>query len=214
MTPVKPKHLVGGVFPQQPGAGEPPSEKAQKPNEARYEAQLVADARMPVLSDSNQPEESSARIPGSGRPELSDVASQLAGMVRKLGCHVVDEEAEDAGLRRHVEKLGGDRQRKVRVRPDRMRDLGRGFVQMVIVLGLDVGNTGKVEDDGENDDHDCRHRRKESRASGCPCCCRLRPWNRKRCSRDRSKDPADAIAGLGEIDARGRVIAVGPSTVV
>ncbi len=86
--------------------------------------------------------------------------------------HVVDEEAEDAGLRGDVEKLRQHCHPEVRMRPDGMRDVWRGIVKMVVVLHLDVGHRREEKNDRENDhDHaDERVRNPEPFAAGAKAC--------------------------------------------
>ena len=78
-------------------------------------------------------------------------------------------------------------------------------VQVIVVLGFDVGNVGKVENDRQNGDDggDADVRNLERLAA--------RAFARGvlgieiHAADDRSEDPADAVGGLGQIDARCRI---------
>src|SRR4029077_852460 len=126
-----------------------------------------------------------------------------------LRSHVVDKEAENAGLGGYVQKLSNDRHHEVWVRPNGGRTPRRRIVHMKVVLGFDVGNIGKIEYDGKDDDHD--------RDTGVRNPERLAPGARSRgifgiekhAAGDWAENQADAVAGLGEIDASGAIF-LGP----
>ncbi len=138
------------------------------------------------------------RVPGSGNSRNHSKPSLFVGR------HAVDEKAENAGLGRHVEKLGGDGHHKVLVRPDGAQTV-LGFVQMVIILVLDVWNISKIENGCENDDDDGDGgvRNVESLTASALA---LGVFGiEKNAADDWTYKPADAVGGLGEIDAGGRV---------
>jgi len=88
-----------------------------------------------------------------------------------------------------------------------------GFVQMVIILVFDVWNVSKIENGCENDDDDgdggIRNvERLTARALALGVL-----GIEKYAADDRTYKPADAVGGLGEIDAGG-AYSGGPSTVV
>lgn len=118
--------------------------------------------------------------------------------------HAVDEEAENAGLSGDVEKLGGNRQHKVLVRPDGAQTMP-GFVQMVIILVFDVGNVCKIENGCENDDHDSNGGIRNVERLTARVLALGVFGIEKYAADDRTYKPADAVGGLGEIDAGGRV---------
>jgi hypothetical protein len=62
---------------------------------------------------------------------------------RHFGGHVIDEEAEHTGLGRNVEKLRRNRQYEVRVRPNGLGNALRGIIQVIIILGFDLGDFGR-----------------------------------------------------------------------
>ena len=78
-------------------------------------------------------------------------------------------------------------------------------LEMVDILGLDVRNVGEIEDDCQNDDDD-RHRRiGDPKRLSARALARRVLAVKEQATGDWTKNPADAIAGLGEIDAGGRI---------
>ena len=123
------------------------------------------------------------------------------GNRRDLRCHVVNEEAEDAGLRGHVKKLREHRHPEMWMRPDRLPRIRRFVVNMVIVFHLDVWHRREEEDDRKNyhDDADERVRNPEPFAAGAYAGRILRI--EERATGDWAEEQADAINGLREVDA-------------
>ena len=100
-----------------------PVRKHTKPKEAKYDASLLLIQRSPVLAGL-KPSQEKAPQESRGSAARGLRIAPAGGNGRRLGRHVVDQEAEDAGLRRHVKELGRDRHREVRMRPDRMEPSG------------------------------------------------------------------------------------------
>ena len=74
-----------------------PTRKQTKPSDARLDAPLLLIASTPFVRVSNQPR--------SEQPDVPHATQR--GNRRDFGGHVVDEEAEDAGLRGDIEELRG-----------------------------------------------------------------------------------------------------------
>ena len=77
---------------------------------------------------------------------------------------------------------------------------------MVVILGFDVRDAGKIENDREHE-HDDGHddiRNVKRLTAGAFSCGVF--GIKKRAADDRAKDPTDAVAGLRKIDAGGRVL--------
>jgi len=89
-----------------------------------------------------------------------------------------------------------------------MRDVGRGIVQVVIVFGLDVRHIRKVEDDGEHDHHSGNDCVRDIESFVSSASARGVGGIEEHAADYRAEDPADAVAGLCEVDARGGVVAV------
>ena len=122
-----------------------PIRKQRKPNEARFEAALLLKPSAPFRCVSNQP----AKNPEAG----ASGGCHEVGHRRHLRRHVVDEEAEDSGLRGDVKELREHRHPKMRMRPDRLSRVRRGFIDVVVIFHLDVGH-GREEKDNRENDHD------------------------------------------------------------
>ena len=76
---------------------------------------------------------------------------------------------------------------------------------MKVVLGFDVRDIGKIEYDGKDDDHDrdAGIRNPERLAPGARSCGIF--GIKKHAAGDWAENQADAVAGLGEIDASGAI---------
>ena len=140
---------------------------------------------------------------------------QARAELEEIECQPEDED-EDTNERRHITQQQGIGQPAVYLPDSRGGSLAAVVVlvlDVVIVLGLDVGDRSEEEDDGQDEDHHRHARVRNPKRLGAGALAGGIRAVEEHAAGDRAEDPADAVAGLGGIDARGGV-AGGPSTVV
>ena len=150
------------------------------------------------------------------KPPLQPIVQKtgLARQMRHAGCpagrnrrqfrgHVVDEEAEDAGLRRYVKELRRYRQHEMPVRPDGVGNaLGR-IVQVIIVFGLDIGNVGEEENRRDHQHHQSHAHVGDIQRLAAGAVAGGVLGVEIHAAHDRPADPSDAVGRLRQVDARG-----------